>query len=502
METVENCRETGQSVENSQKSMLDASRHVALTLHQRSAFDVLAKFCDGETEFGMALLEGFAGTGKTTLVGELVRQQARADRRIAIAAPTNKAVRVLKEKVETQTGETLHPTGDWDEHGRRKIKHAIEYGSIHSFLGLKLNEHEDGTQECKQERDPTIHEFDLVIVDECSMLADDLVQRIALGRRRAKVLFVGDPAQLPPVGDSSDISPVFSRVTYRATLTEVVRQARDNPIIRLSIAIRKAMEQGDKISLMTLGEALPMEFPAKAGIMQGGQASAISAALYEIEQGRDARIIAYLNTSVMACNRAMHEAIHGYTEHPYVVGERVIAHQPFQATALDEDGEPGGAVTIINSEELVIERVSPQPHFIYRDKYPCCRVVLKRDNEQRVACYVADDHQAVERDVGLLFAKWRQLKTAMKAAEQQGHKDADKLRREAAEASGQAWALRKAFAPLRHAYALTTHKSQGSTFDTAIVDFNDLARMRSAFEFNRALYVAATRGSEHLAIVA
>jgi len=73
--------------------------------------------------------------------------------------------------------------------------------------------------------------------------------------------------------------------------------------------------------------------------------------------------------------------------------------------------------------------------------------------------------------------------------------------RKAKDLSDQAWALRKAFAPLRHVYAITAHKSQGSTFDTAIVDYADLALMRSASQFNRSLYVAATRAREHLAVV-
>jgi ATP-dependent exoDNAse (exonuclease V) alpha subunit len=57
------------------------------------------------------------------------------------------------------------------------------------------------------------------------------------------------------------------------------------------------------------------------------------------------------------------------------------------------------------------------------------------------------------------------------------------------------------FARLRHAYAITAHKSQGSTFHTVLVDWGDLSTMRDAFEFNRGLYVAASRASHHMAII-
>ena len=82
------------------------------------------------------------------------------------------------------------------------------------------------------------------------------------------------------------------------------------------------------------------------------------------------------------------------------------------------------------------------------------------------------------------------------------HQESQALLYDSKKASAQAWSLRRSFAPLRHAYALTAHKSQGSTFDSAIVDLNDLSKMKSSFQFNRALYVAATRAREHLAIVA
>lgn len=502
LEVSRKCRESTQSVENRERELIKGCGNLALTPHQQATFAMIQDFIRGETGFQMGILEGPAGTGKTTLVGELVRYAMDRVGRIAIAAPTNKAVRVLKSRVERQTGTLIHPSGEWDQAARKPLRRPIEFASIHSLLGLRLNEREDGSQECKQENDPTISEYDLVIVDECSMLSEDLVQRIAVSKGGAFVLFVGDSAQLPPVGDSDTVSPVFAQVPYRVMLSEVVRQARDNPIIRLSIAIRKAQEGGDKISLQQLAEALPLEFPAKAGLMQGGHAAAVSAALYEIQHGRDARIIAFTNAAVLAYNRELHESLHGYTEFPFVVGERVIAHQAFEATQLDANGDPVGTAQVITSEELVILECQQRPHFIYRDKYPCARVVLQRDSGAHVVAWVARDQAAVDRDVSGLFTTWRARKSAVAAAERsRDERLVSQSQKEAKEASQGAWALRKAFAPLRHTYAITAHKSQGSTFDTAIVDLQDMHRIRSPFAFNRALYVAATRPAQHLAIV-
>jgi exodeoxyribonuclease-5 len=450
---------------------------------------------DDDAPYGIGLLEGYAGTGKTYLVGELVAYWLAEGYTVAITAPTNKAVRVLKEKVEARCRRDAYRL---DRDSDSVL--ALTYGSIHSFLGLKMNERDDGSQECRQERDPVLHRYDLVVVDECSMIDDHLFSQITLSRRQARILFIGDPAQLPPVGnDTNQVSQVFQRITYRAILTDVVRQALDNPIIRLSIAIRQAMEQGDKISLQTLAAALPAVLPAKAGIVPGGRATAVNAALYEIARGNDARVIAFTNSTVMAYNATLHEALHGPTRHPFVEGEAVIAHQQFEVARVDDQGAPIGQDVVITSEECRVVAVEAMPHFIYREQYPCCRVTLLRDSGARVACFVADDRAAIDRDISQAFQQWRQLSLAAKAATDPN--EAHKLRTDAKGHSGHAWGLRKAFAPLRHAYALTTHKSQGSTFDTAIVDYNDLSRMRSAFAFNRALYVAATRAAENLAVV-
>ena len=65
--------------------------------------------------------------------------------------------------------------------------------------------------------------------------------------------------------------------------------------------------------------------------------------------------------------------------------------------------------------------------------------------------------------------------------------------KEIAVLSKKTWTLKRAFAPLRHGYATTIFKAQGSTFDSVIVDWTDLNRFREDRAFVRALYVAATR---------
>lgn len=475
-----------------------------LTEQQRAAFKELHRFALGNTDSAMAVLRGFAGTGKTYLISRLIHALGGSGMSIAVAAPTNKAVRVLRDKI-IESGIEM-PSESIDGKDRRQAgpSHWIEFGSIHSLLGLQLTDREDGTQECKSARDPSLHEYDLAIIDECSMIGSDLFSRIVVAKRRCLILFVGDPAQLPPIEPNEAISPAFSKVSFEVTLNNVVRQARDNPIIKLSLLLRQAIEAERRIDTASIQSVLPpLDTHPSAALIGGGPETILNIALYEIQSGRDARVLAYTNPTVISYNHAIHEALHGRTEFPFVPGEPVIAHSACDAFVLDDSDQPTGIKTgIITSEEAIVREVKEARH-PYWSNVPSASVILERDNGMRMMVYVALKSSELERAISEQFSVWRRLKGEADAAYQSGQpKHGRALSDEAKAASSQAWSMRKAFAPLRHAYALTAHKSQGSTFDTALVDLNDMAKMRSAFQFNRGLYVAITRPRQYLAIVA
>jgi tRNA(Met) C34 N-acetyltransferase TmcA len=70
-----------------------------LTEQQQAAFKELHRFALGNTDSAMAVLRGFAGTGKTYLISRLIHALGGSGMSIAVAAPTNKAVRVLRDKI-------------------------------------------------------------------------------------------------------------------------------------------------------------------------------------------------------------------------------------------------------------------------------------------------------------------------------------------------------------------------------------------------------------------
>mgnify|MGYP001492406864 CR=1 FL=1 len=163
-------------------------------------------------------LAGYAGTGKTTIAKELAANVSGA---VLFGAFTGKAALVLQRK-------------------------GCEGAStIHSMIYCVYEDPETGLPKFKLNEDGALRDAALVVIDECSMVGE------ALGRDLlsfgCRVLVLGDPAQLPPVKDAG----YFTERTPDTMLTEVHRQARDNPIIRLSMDVR----EGRGLSLGTYGSS-------------------------------------------------------------------------------------------------------------------------------------------------------------------------------------------------------------------------------------------------------
>lgn len=151
-------------------------------------------------------LFGYAGAGKTTLARHFA-DHAGGD--VAFAAFTGKAAHVMRQKG------------------------CADATTIHSLIYRPSAADDEGEPSFALRHDAPASEADLIIIDECSMVDEDLGRDLLSFNK--PVLVLGDPAQLPPVkggGFFTDAEPDFM-------LTEIHRQAADNPIIRLSMAIRE-----------------------------------------------------------------------------------------------------------------------------------------------------------------------------------------------------------------------------------------------------------------------
>lgn len=150
-----------------------------MTREQQLAHDTLVDFVTTRHEKKMYLLEGYAGTGKTFTISQVVSTLMTSfdggGYRIAVTAPTHKAVKVLK-KFNRMTG--------------------VTFSTIHSLLELKES-YNEFTGKLKFERsyseegDPKINEFDVVLVDEASMLQDELFMHLLEHQDDVRIIFIG-----------------------------------------------------------------------------------------------------------------------------------------------------------------------------------------------------------------------------------------------------------------------------------------------------------------------
>ena len=176
-------------------------------------------------------LFGYAGTGKTTLARYFAEH---VDGSVQFAAFTGKAAQVLRSKgaVNARTIHSLiyRPRGE-----EAVADEATGKTSINPTFSLN--------------RQSPIAKAKLVIIDECSMVDEQLGRDLlSFG---TPVLVLGDPAQLPPISGGG----FFTEHEPDHLLTEIHRQARDNPIIQLALDVREGREfmRGDYGTAKVIG---------------------------------------------------------------------------------------------------------------------------------------------------------------------------------------------------------------------------------------------------------
>lgn len=445
------------------------------TSEQEIAVKKMSEFIferDTDTVF---LLKGFAGTGKTSLVGALVRSLDALKQRTVLMAPTGRAAKVF-------SAHARHPA--YTIHKRIYRQKAFT-GEMVDFL-----------------QNVNLMKQTLFIVDEASMIAndgvgnsvfgtghllDDLIHFVYSGEG-CRLMLVGDTAQLPPVGE--ELSPAlepealasYGLRVMSTTLTQVVRQLEESGILWNATLLRRLMSNDE---LWTFPQLRLKGFPDVVHMPGRELIEAIEQAYYQV--GQDETIIV---TRSNARANAFNQGIRG----------RILG--------LEEELTSGDQVMIVkNNYHWVCGEVMD---FIANGDIA---VVRRLRNERRVHDFrFADvtlrfpDYDDTEVDATMILDTLTSEAPALTREQQDAlfqkvWDDYPELttkhdRMKAVKEDQYFNALQ-----VKYAYAVTCHKAQGGQWQRVFVDHGYMTEDMLGPDYFRWLYTALTRATETVYLV-
>lgn len=279
-------------------------QHINLTEDQKVALDKFEKFLTSDAS--IFVLKGYAGSGKTTILSGIVEYLTDLKKKCLLMAPTGRAAKVINGKTKKEATtihkgiysfEVLNDIRTKNEKGDEELESFIYYFKLRSGMNLQNS---------------------VIIVDEASMLSNqldnseffrfgtglllnDLVSfsRVKEPQLNTKILFVGDPAQLLPVGmncspalDEKYLSKEFQLNVESAFLREVKRQNLKSGILSAASHIRKSLTAGNFNNFDLKENGRDIYNPDFASFIE----------TYE-KIGRNKIIITYMNKTALDINK-------------------------------------------------------------------------------------------------------------------------------------------------------------------------------------------------------
>lgn len=297
---------------------------MGLTSSQQQALQQLLAWGKDSTQ-GRAILEGPPGVGKTFLLANWCQALAIPPSKICFATFTHKAAGIVRQRL---------AQGD--------VKSDVR--TIHSLLGLR-EKLDPTTGETVFEKDPRqpsyIGAYKLIVADEASQIPSSLKVMLEAAH---KLLYVGDQAQLPPVGEF--YSPVFydPSITTRIGLTEIVRYG--GAIGEYGLDLRNHLDRPTVPKLSSQSSDLSVLSCHPHNWLQTALDWFASA---DYRHNPDyCRLLAHTNRRVDELNGIVHAHLYGQDAPEFVVGERLVTRSPCK---IMQDSFP---ITIPTSFEMTI----------------------------------------------------------------------------------------------------------------------------------------------------
>ena len=394
---------------------------IQLTQDQQDAYAAIITLVT--TPQQTLVITGAAGCGKTTLMNTFMEEWPQLvalsggafnDVDVVLTATTNKAADALANATKRETT------------------------TIHSLLGLRVVSSSYGRTKLV-DTGKLIEDGLVVVIDEASFIDQELLAHIEHKLRKCKVIFLGDPHQLKPVGSST--TPVFNRGYPTVSLNQIVRQADDSPIQTLSRGLRSLVE----------GHPMPNAGVDGTNIIHMPQQDFEAAFVQDVLNNpvNSVRALAWTNKKAIHYNHLVSIARNGSAD----------IHL--------------GDVVNVNKQH----RVSRNFRFPTDSTFQVMGLGPWREDSFGLVS------REVETSFGVSVCQAQNIEDVQLAArnfyDREMHSQGD--------------FVLEHYADLRLMFASTVNKAQGSTYDTVYLDLNDIGKCQDRDQVNRMLYVGVSR---------
>ncbi len=470
----------------------------APTDEQSEAISLMGEFLMSRHGMELFLLRGYAGTGKTTLVGALVKTLTQLRQPVVLMAPTGRAAKVCS-NYSGCPAYTIH----------KRIYRQKSITDDSSFsLNVNLSKHT------------------LFIVDEASMIAndglsssvfgtgrllDDLIQYVYSGEG-CRLMLMGDTAQLPPVGEeespalSTSLLASYGLRVFETTLTQVMRQLSESGILYNATKIRQHLHTLQSTSFGGVLTQSPLALPVRVGAsglsvsfpdvcrITGNELIDSLESSYSRWGADDCMIICRSNKRANIYNQGIRNRIL-YREEELTSGDRLMIvknNYHWIERIAREERQPQPLSFIANGDIAVVRRVRrTRELYGFRSAEELPRIPVYADYELEAT--VLSDSLHSESPALTREESNRLFEAVM---DDYAHISQKKERYQQLRLDPHFNALQ-----VKYAYAVTCHKAQGGQWSCIYLDQGYLPPDLTAIDYYRWLYTAFTRATEQIYLV-
>lgn len=480
---------------------LQNGKMITLNSQQEEALELIYEWQDNRSDL-FFVLSGYAGTGKSTIVREALKRWGNRSpygmNSVGVTAPTHKAKKVIADAT------------------------GLEASTIQSLLGLQPNvdlaDFNVNKPEFAVKKQPQIEYYRMIVLDEGSMLNKPLwtLLKEQANRYNVKLIVMLDEAQLPPVKEELSAVLLDEDIVYKYQLTKVERQAGDNPLMSLYDLIRSDIhskmdmyhrESNTIPAPVDVYERLGLEkigYIFTPDLMNFGRVVVDAFRSDQFQQDKNhCKVLCWTNTRVQFWNSSVRKTLLTDLAKKNIPAEQMLHAQTIMPDELlmgyksYKDGiENSGEYEVLELQysSKVLTHTSTnrdQSKTTIEREVRGYRVALQDVDQGTILNgFILDPDSEEEKKFTTIFNSYLfTAKTTKAWPAYFNFKSETLLMRDIKDNTGSLICGKD----LDYAYALSVHKSQGSSYNQVFVDEANINLNRIHTERNKLKYVAFSR---------